>query len=195
MGKVVVSEFVTLDGVFQDPGGAEGFAQDGWSFRFDQGSAGCKFKLAELMAAGALLLDRVTYQGFPKPWPSMTDEVGFADKMNGIAKYVVSTTLNHSDWNNSTVIRGDVSEAVSALKQVVEGEILIAGSGQLVQTLMGAGLIDEYRLMVFPMVLGTGRHWFDGANEASVLRLVSTQKAGDCLILIYQPADSAPGES
>jgi len=188
MGKVVVSQFVTLDGVFQDPGGSGEFDRGGWAFQFDRGPEGDRFKLDEVMAAGALLLGRVTYQGFAKAWPSMKDEVGFADKMNGIPKYVVSTTLDRAEWNNSTVIRGNVLEEVDTLRQQVDGDILINGSGQLVQTLMEHDLIDEYRLMVFPIVLGSGKRLFAGANKASTLRLVDTRKAGDCLILIYHPA-------
>ena len=188
MGKVVVSQFVTLDGVFQDPGGAEKFDRGGWAFQFDRGPEGDKFKLDEVMAAGALLLGRVTYQGFAAAWPSIKDEIGFADKMNGMPKYVVSTTLERADWNNSTVIRGNVPEQVGKLKQQVDGDILINGSGQLVQSLMEHDLIDEYRLMVFPVVLGKGKHLFEGASKANTLRLVDTRKAGDCLILIYQPA-------
>lgn len=195
MGKVVVSEFVTLDGVFQDPGGSGEFDRGGWSFRFDRGPEGDRFKLDEVLAAGALLLGRVTYQGFAKAWPSMKDKEGFADKMNSMPKYVVSTTLDRADWNNSTVIRGNVPEAVGKLKQQVAGDILINGSGQLVQTLMEHHLIDEYRLMVFPIVLGSGKRLFTSASEANALRLVDTRKAGDALILTYQPAGSATRES
>src|SRR5205823_4139124 len=119
MGKVVVSQFVTLDGVFQDPGGSGEFDRGGWAFQFDRGPEGDQFKLNEVMAAGALLLGRVTYQGFAAAWPSMKDGVGFADKMNSMPKYVVSTTLDRADWNNSTVIRGNIPEQVGKLKQQV----------------------------------------------------------------------------
>ena len=187
MSKVVVSQFITLDGVFQDPGGAGEFDRGGWAFQFDRGPEGNQFKLDEVMAAGALLLGRVTYQGFAAAWPSRTDEVGFADKMNSMPKYVVSTTLDRGDWNNSTVIRGNVPEEVRRLKQQVDGDILINGSGQLVRTLMEHDLIDEYRLMVYPIVLGAGRRLFAEASKAAALRLVDTIKAGDCLILIYHP--------
>jgi dihydrofolate reductase len=188
VGKVVVSEFITLDGVFQDPGGAEGFDRGGWAFQFSRGPEGDKFKLDELMAAGAQLLGRRTYQGFAAAWPSMKDEIGFADKMNRMPKYVVSTTLDRADWNNSTIIRSRVPQEVNRLKQQVDGDILVAGSGKLVQTLVEHNLVDEYRLMVFPIVLGSGRRLFADAGKPSRLRLVSTLKAGDTLILTYQPA-------
>jgi len=160
MGRIVVTEFVSLDGVFEDPGGAEGYQHGGWTFTFDQGEDGAKFKLDELMAADAQLLGRVTYEGFAKAWPSMTDPVGFADKMNGMPKYVVSKTLTEPAWHNSTVIGLDDA---AALKDQFQGDILVAGSGQLVRGLTGLGLVDEYRLMVFPVILGTGRRLFDGA--------------------------------
>ena len=156
MGRIVVSEFVSLDGVMEDPGGAEGFSHGGWAFQFDRGPEGDKFKLDEVMEAEALLLGRVTYQGFAKAWPSRTDEVGFADKMNGMPKYVVSTTLDKAEWNNSTMITGDVVQEVSKLKEQLGGDILVAGSGRLVHTLMEHDLVDEYRLMVFPLVLEPG---------------------------------------
>src|SRR4051794_35779108 len=149
MGKVVVTEFISLDGVFEDPGGGEDFEHGGWTFKFDRGEDGDKFKFDELMAADAQMLGRVTYEGFAAAWPSMSDDVGFADKMNAMPKYVVSRTLKQADWNNSTVIRDDVPGEVARLKDEVDGDIVVAGSGQLVRTLMEHGLIDEYRLMVF----------------------------------------------
>ncbi len=187
MSKVVVSQFITLDGVFQDPGGAEGFERGGWTFQFDRGPDGDKFKLDEVMAAGALLLGRVTYQGFAQAWPSITDEVGFADKMNTMQKYVVTTTLDRGDWKNTTVIKGSVPDEVRKLKETVHGDILISGSGQLVQTLMEHDLIDEYRLMVYPIVLGGGKRLFSERMKVSRLHLVESIKSGECLILIYQP--------
>jgi dihydrofolate reductase len=160
MGKIVVTEFISLDGVFEDPGGAEGYAHGGWTFTFDQGEDGGTFKLDELMAADAQLLGRVTYEGFAKAWPSMTDPVGFADKMNGMPKYVVSSTLTGAAWTNSAVI--GLGE-VPALKDRYPGDILVAGSGQLVRGLTDLDLVDEYRLMVFPVILGDGKRLFDGA--------------------------------
>jgi dihydrofolate reductase len=193
MSKVVVSQFVTLDGIFQDPGGTGELDRGGWAFQFDRGPEGNQFKFDEVMAAGALLLGRVTYQGFAQAWPSIQDEEGFADKMNNMPKYVVSTTLDRGDWNNSTVIRRDVPDAVRRLKNEVAGDILINGSGQLVQTLMQHDLIDEYRLMVYPIVLGAGKRLFGDASQTTTLRLVESTPAGDSLILIYRPvrAESA----
>jgi dihydrofolate reductase len=183
MGKVVVSEFVTLDGVIEDPGGAEGFDRGGWAFRFDRGPEGDKFKLDEVMASDALLLGRVTYEGFAEAWPSRTGD--FADKFNGMPKHVVSTTLEEGRWNNSTVIKGDVAEKVSKLRQQPGGDILVNGSAQLVQTLMQHGLVDEYRLMVFPVVLG--KRLFSEGSDSTALRLAEAKPVGECLILTYQP--------
>src|SRR3954454_6978624 len=145
MRTIVVSEFVTLDGVMEDPGGAEG-GRGGWAFRFERGDEGDKFKLDELLAADALLLGRRTYEGFAAAWPSMADEQGFAEKMNSMPKYVVSSTLEGADWNTSTVLKGDVAEEVSKLKQEVDGVILVAGSAQLVQAMLEHDLVDQLRL-------------------------------------------------
>jgi dihydrofolate reductase len=162
MGKIVATEFISLDGVIEDPGGAEGYEHGGWSFRFDQGEEGRKFKLDELMAADAQLLGRVTYEGFAQAWPTMTDPVGFADKMNGMPKYVVSSTMQRPTWENSTILSS--TDGVAELKNSYEGDILIAGSATLVRALTDLGLVDEYRLMVFPLILGTGKRLFDGAK-------------------------------
>jgi dihydrofolate reductase len=193
MGKVVVSEFLSVDGVMEDPGGAEQFEHVGWVFQFDRGPEGDKFKLDEIFASDALLLGRVTYEGFAAAWPSRTDEVGFADKMNSMPKYVVATTLEEPlEWNNSTLIRGNVAQEVSKLRQQPGGDILINGSGELVHTLMGHDLIDEYRLMVFPVVLGSGKRLFrDGSHTPTALKLVDTKTVGSgVLILTYQPVVS-----
>ena len=195
MGKVVVSEFITLDGVVEDPGGAEDFDRGGWAFNFDRGPEGDTLKLDEVMASEALLLGRVTYEGFASAWPSRTDEVGFADKFNSMPKYVVSTTLEDPEWNNSTVIGGDVAEAVAALKREVDGDILVNGSVQLVRTLMEHDLVDEYRLMVFPTVLGAGKRLFGESGEAVALRLVDAKPAGETLILIYEPGANEAGDA
>ena len=162
MGRIVVTEFVSLDGVMEDPGGSEDFEHGGWTFRFDRGPEGDQFKLDELMEAEAQLLGRVTYEAFARAWPTMQDPVGFADKMNEMPKYVVSTTLRDEDarWDNSTVIRGDVVSEVRALKGRLQGDLLVAGSTTLVQTLLERRLVDELRLMVFPIVLGSGKRLF-----------------------------------
>ncbi len=189
MRKIVVSEFVSVDGVIEDPGGAEGFPRGGWALHFNRGPEGDKFKLDEVFAAGALLLGRKTYEGFAKAWPSRTDEVGFADKMNSMPKFVVSSTLKDAEWNNSTIIKGNVAEEVSKLKQQPGADILVAGSGQLVQALMEHDLVDEYRLMVFPVVLGSGKRLFGSTGKTRALRHVETQKVGSdgVLILTYEP--------
>ena len=187
LGKVVVSQFISLDGVVEDPGGSEGFERGGWAFNFDRGPEGDEFKSDELAASDALLLGRVTYEGFAEAWPSRSGE--FADKFNNMPKYVVSTTLKDPEWNNSTVIEGDdVAEAVAGLKRDVEGDILINGSVQLVQALIEYGLIDEYRLMVFPTILGAGKRLFGESSDAEALRLVEAKPAGETFILIYEPA-------
>lgn len=189
MRRVVVSEFVSLDGVMEDPGGAEEFEHGGWCFQFDRGAEGDKFKLDEVMDADALLLGRVTYQGFAKAWPSRTDEAGFADKMNSMPKFVVSTTLEAAEWNNSTLIKGDVAEEVSKLKEQPGGDLLVAGSCSLVHTLMQHDLIDEYRLMVFPVVLGSGKRLFGDGIDMTVLKLVDSQTVSSgVLILTYHRA-------
>jgi dihydrofolate reductase len=175
MGKIVVSEFISLDGVIEDPGGAEGYEHGGWSFSFDQGEEGRKFKLDELMASDAQLLGRVTYEGFAKAWPTMTDPVGFADKMNGMPKYVVSSTLQHPTWENSTILSS--TDGVAEVKSQYAGDILIAGSATLVRALTDLGLVDEYRLMVFPLVLGTGKRLFDGA-KLTRLKLADVTEIG-----------------
>ncbi len=189
MGRLIVSEFVTLDGVMEDPGGAEQFDRGGWAFRFERGPEGDKFKLDEVFEAAALLLGRVTYEGFAAAWPGRTDEAGFADKMNSMPKFVVSTTLDRADWNNSTIIRGDVVAEVKALKQREPGPILVAGSARLVHTLTQNDLVDEYRLMVFPVVLGKGRRLFPEVDTPAPLRLVESRSVGaGVLILRYEPA-------
>jgi dihydrofolate reductase len=177
---------VTVDGVIEDPGGSEGWDRGGWAFQFDRGPEGDKFKLDEVMDSDALLLGRVTYEGFAEAWPSREGE--FADKFNSMRKYVVSTTLKDPSWNNSTVIDGEVAEAVSQLKQEPGGDILVNGSAQLVDELTRHGLVDEYRLMVFPVVLGSGKRLFADPGDATTLRLVEARPAGACLILRYEPA-------
>jgi dihydrofolate reductase len=196
VGNLVVSQFITLDGVFQDPGGTGELDRGGWSFKGDRGPEGMEFKLQEIRAAGALLLGRVTYEGFAQAWPSMPrDETGYVDKMNSMPKFVVSATLEHADWNNSTILRGDVEDEVRAVKQQIDGDILINGSGQLVDALLEHDLIDEFRLMICPIVLGTGRRLFPDTGHEITLRLVDTIKSGDSLILTYQPARSSAEDS
>ena len=186
MGKLVVSQFMTVDGVVEDPGGSEDMDRGGWAFEFDRGEDGDRFKLDEVMAADALLLGRITYEGFAAAWPSREGE--FADKFNNMPKYVVSTTLSDPEWNNSTVISDDVPGEIAKLKEHHEGDVLVNGSVRLVQTLAENGLVDEYRLMVFPTVLGAGKRLFGDLPAAAPLELTETTPAGQTLILVYRPA-------
>jgi dihydrofolate reductase len=189
MGRIVVSEFISLDGVIEDPGGAEGFRHGGWTFAFNTGDEGNKFKLDETLGADALLLGRVTYDGFAAAWPTMEGTGEFGEKMNGMPKYVVSSTLRDPEWNNSTVLGGDVGDAVAKLKQDVDGTILVAGSAQLAQALVERDLVDEIRLMVFPVVLGTGKRLFGETSDKKPLRLAESRTVGTdgVTILTYEP--------
>jgi dihydrofolate reductase len=187
VGRIVVTEFVSLDGVMEDPGGAENFRHGGWSFEISRGDEGNKFKLDETLSSEALLLGRVTYEGFAAAWPSREGE--FADKFNTMPKYVVSSSLEEPEWNNSTVLKGDVADEVAKLKQEQDGDIVVHGSARLVQTLLERELVDELRLMVFPVVLGSGKRLFDGLSDKKLLRLVDSKVVGDGVaILIYEPA-------
>ncbi len=177
-GKVVVTEFITLDGVIQDPGGSGEYDRGGWSFEYNRGDDGDKFKLDELMAADAQLLGRVTYEGFAAAWPSMEDEHGFADKMNSMPKYVVSTTITEPEWQNTTVISDNVAEEVAKLKDQYEGDVLIAGSGKLIATLLEDDLVDEWRLMVFPEILGEGKRLFPEGIDRRKLKLTDDRPLG-----------------
>jgi dihydrofolate reductase len=191
VGKIVVTEFVSLDGVMEAPGGGEDFKHAGWTFEIERGDEGGKFKLDETLSSEALLLGRVTYEGFAAAWPSRTDEAGFADKFNSMPKYVVSSTLENPEWNNSTVLRGDVVEEVAKLKEQLNGDIVVHGSAQLVQTLVENDLVDELRLMVFPVVLGTGKRLFGETSDKKPLELAESKTVGDGVaILIYRPATS-----
>jgi dihydrofolate reductase len=165
MGRIVVTEFVSLDGVMEDPGGAEDYKHGGWTFEIDRGTDGEGFKLDEALRSEALLLGRVTYEGFAAAWPSREGE--FADKFNSMPKYVVSSTLEEAKWNNSTVLKGDLVEEVSKLREGAEGDIVVHGSAQLVQALLEHDLVDEVRLMVFPVVLGTGKRLFGATSDKS----------------------------
>jgi dihydrofolate reductase len=187
MGRIVVTEFVSLDGVMEDPGGAEDFKYGGWSFEFDRGDEGNRFKLDETLDTEALLLGRVTYEGFAAAWPSRDGE--FADKFNSMPKYVVSSTLDAPEWNNSNVIDGDVVEEVTKLRRDADGDLVVHGSAQLVQTLLDHGLVDELRLMVFPVVLGSGKRLFGETSDKKNLKLADAKTVGEGVsILVYQPA-------
>jgi dihydrofolate reductase len=189
MGKLVVTEFVSVDGVFEDPGGGEDYEHGGWTFEYDRGDGGNKFKLDEVMESEVQLLGRVTYEGFAAAWPSREGE--FAEKLNNDPKYVVSTTLKDPEWQNTTVISGDVAEEIAKLKGKTNGVILVAGSGTLVGTLLGADLVDELRLMVFPTVLGRGKRLFPDGIDRLKLKLAETKTVGPdgVQIQIYQRAE------
>ncbi len=186
MARIVVSEFLTVDGVMEDPGGAEHFDRGGWAFKFERGPEGDKFKTDELTAADALLLGRVTYEGFAEAWPSRTGD--FADKMNGMRKYVVSKSMKEPGWNNTRLIKDNVIAELSRLKAGSGGDILVAGSGQLVHTLTDNNLVDEYRLMVFPIILGRGKRLFQDGKAMASLKLVESKPVGDGVqVLVYRP--------
>jgi dihydrofolate reductase len=188
MGRIVVTEFVSLDGVMEDPGGSENFKHGGWSFEIGRGDEGDKFKLDEAFASEALLLGRRTYEGFAAAWPSREGE--FADMFNTMPKYVVSSTLAAPEWQNSTVLKGDLGTEVTKLKQEYDGDIVVHGSAQLVQTLLEQDLVDELRLMVYPIVLGSGKRIFGELKDKKPLRLVDSKIVGDGVaILTYEPAN------
>jgi len=189
VGRIVVTEFVSLDGVMEAPGGGEDFKHAGWTFEIERGDEGDKFKLDETLSSEALLLGRKTYEGFAAAWPSRTDEVGFADKFNSMPKYVVSSTLENPEWNNTTVLKGDPVEEVSKLRQRPGGDIVVHGSAQLVQTLLEHDLVDELRLMIYPVVIGTGKRLFGETSDKKHLRLTDSKTVGDGITTcIYEPA-------
>jgi dihydrofolate reductase len=189
MGKLVVTEFVSIDGVFEDPGGAEDYEHGGWTFEYDRGDEGNRFKVDELLEAEAQLLGRVTYEGFAEAWPSREGE--FADKLNRDPKYVVSTTLTDPTWQNTTVISSNVVEEIAKLKERTQGAILVAGSGTLVATLLAAALVDELRLMVFPTVLGRGKRLFPDGIDRLKLKLAEAKPVGadGVQVQVYQRAE------
>jgi dihydrofolate reductase len=187
MGRIVVTEFISLDGVIEDPGGSEDYKYGGWSFEISRGDEGDKFKLDEALDSAALLLGRVTYEGFASAWPSRDGE--FADKFNNMPKYVVSSTLKDPEWTNTTVLGDDLAAEVSRLKEEIDGDIVVHGSAQLAQALVEQGLVDELRLMVFPVVLGSGKRLFGETSDKKPLRLSDSRTVGDGVaILIYEPA-------
>ena len=187
MGRIVVTEFVSLDGVVEGPGGGEDFKYGGWSLEINRGDEGDKFKLDETLAAEALLLGRVTYEGFAKAWPSREGE--FADKFNSMPKYVVSSTLTDPEWKNTTVLGSELAAEVKKVRDEHEGDVVVHGSPRLVQALLEHDLVDELRLMVFPVVLGAGKRLFGGTSDKKSLRVVDSKIVGDGVaILVYQPA-------
>ncbi len=196
MGKLIVTEFISLDGVIEDPGGVEGSPHGGWSFRFPT-PEGQQFKFEELLAGDVQLMGRVTYEGFAAAWPAMEETAGeFGKRMNSMPKVVVSTTLTEATWNNTTIISGDVAGEVAKLKGRYAGDVLVPASATLVDTLREHGLVDEYRLMVHPVVLGSGKRLFKDGAAGTILELVDYRKAGpDVLLLTYRPAKKQPDEA
>jgi dihydrofolate reductase len=184
MAKIIISDFVSLDGVVQDPTGEEGFGRGGWFGRIAERPEAGKVTLAEALGAEALLLGRRTYEIFTALWPPRSSEL--ADRMNSLPKYVVSSTLEDPDWNNSTVLNGEVVNEVSKLKRELDGEIVIYASFKLVRTLMEHDLIDELRLMIIPVVLGAGERLFGETSDKKVMRLVDSQTLGDAAYLVYE---------
>lgn len=190
MGRIVVTEFVSLDGVMEDPGGSEHSKHGAWTFKFNRGDEGNKFKMDETNSAEAQLLGRVTYEGFAAAWPQRSGDP-FSKKFNAMPKYVISQTLTKADWNNSTILTGNVVEEASKLKQRLKGDILVSGSARLVQTLIANDLVDQLNLMVFPVVLGSGKRLFGDTSEMKMktLRLAESKSVGDgVLILVYRLA-------
>jgi dihydrofolate reductase len=177
MGRIVVTEFISLDGVIEAPGGGEDYQYAGWTFEIDRGDEGNQFKLEETMSSAALLLGRRTYEGFASAWPERDGE--FADKFNTMPKYVVSSTLRDPQWTNSTVLSGGLVDEITKLRKEQDGDIVVHGSAQLVQALIENDLVDELRLMVFPFVLGTGKRLFGETADKKRLRLSSSQVVGD----------------
>lgn len=190
MGRIVVTEFVSLDGVMEDPGGAEDFKYGGWSFEFSRGDEGDKFKYDEVLDSEALLLGRVTYDGFADAWPERDGE--FADRFNNMPKYVVGSKADASRWTNVTVLDGDPVEAVRRVRDEHSGNIYVHGSCQLAHTLFEHDLVDQLNLMVFPVVLGTGKRIFGETSDKKKLQLVDSKVVGDGVaILVYEAAGSA----
>ena len=187
MGRIVVTEYISVDGVVEAPSGTESFARVGWTDAFTRGPEGDKFKLDETMASDALLLGRVTYDGFAPVWPHYQGE--FADKFNTMPKYVVSSTLQNPEWNNTTVLRSDIVAEVTKLKQQYERDIVVHGSPQLAQTLIEHNLVDALHLQVYPVIVGAGKRLFTETSDTKRLRLTEARTVGDgILILIYEKA-------
>jgi dihydrofolate reductase len=187
MGRIVVTEYISVDGVVEAPSGAEPFERVGWTDDFSRGPEGYKFKFEETMSSDALLFGRGTYDGFAPVWPHVKGE--FADKFNSMPKYVISATLENPEWNNTRVLRGDIAEEVKKLTQQYERDIVVHGSPQLTQALIERDLVGELRLMVYPVIVGAGKRLFTTTTAKKNLRLVETKTFNDGIhVLIYQPA-------
>jgi dihydrofolate reductase len=188
MGRIVVTEYISVDGVVEAPSGTEAFERVGWTDDFSRGPEGDAFKFEETMSSDALLFGRGTYDGFAPVWPHVPGE--FADRFNSLPKYVVSSTLENPEWNNTTVLRGDVPEEVAELKDRYERDVVVHGSPELVRTLIEHDLVDELRLLVFPVIVGAGKRLFGETAEKQNLRLVEARTFGDGIhLLIYRPSN------
>ena len=185
MGRIIVTEFVSIDGVMEAPGGEEGYKYTNWTFEFpDEGQY--EYKLEELRETEALLLGRTTYEGFAAAWPGRTDESGFADKFNSMPKYVISSTLKDPEWTNTTVLEGEFTESVPRLRQEVEGNIAVHGSNQLVHGLLDHDLVDELRLMIFPVILGIGKNVFPSLDDRLTWELADHRQYGSIVVHAYR---------
>jgi dihydrofolate reductase len=191
MGRIVVTEYISIDGVVEAPSGTEDFERVGWTDDFSRGPEGDAFKVEETMASDALLLGRGTYDGFAPVWPHVEGE--FGDKFNTMPKYVVSSTLENPQWNNTTVLRGDVVDEVRKLKRQYQRDIVVHGSPQLARTLIEHDLVDALHLMVYPVIVGAGKRLFTETTAKKNLRLVETKAFNDGItVLIYQPRNAHP---
>jgi dihydrofolate reductase len=182
MGRIVVTEFVSLDGVMEDPGGSENFKHGGWTFEISTGDDGMQFKVDETMNSDAMLLGRKTYEGFAEAWPEREGE--FAERFNAMPKYVVSSTLRDPSWTNTTVLDGDLPSAVARVREQHGGDVVVHGSARLVQGLLEADLVDELRLMVFPVVLGSGKRLFGETSDKKPLKLTDSKIVGDGVAIL-----------
>jgi dihydrofolate reductase len=182
MGKIIVTEYMSIDGVIEAPGGVEDYEHVGWVFEFERGAEGQKFKEDETYGSAAMLLGRITYETFARSWPSIEGE--FADRFNAMPKYVISKTLADPEWNNTTVLSGDVIGEAKALKQKVDGDIVVHGSAQLARALLAAGLVDELRLMVYPLILGSGKRLFDSNGQKTLMPLREAKTVGDGVVIL-----------
>lgn len=180
MGTIIVTEYISLDGVIEGPGGGESFKHAGWTFQYKRGPEADQFKLAEALDAEALLLGRVTYEGFAAAWPTMKN--AFADKLNIMPKYVVSSSLRDANWNNSTILRN--VDAIRTVAAGIKGSLLVYGSPRLTQSLMEHDLVDELRLMLYPLVLGEGRRLFGAMSDKRRFRLRDSKVFGDGIVLV-----------
>ncbi|WP_159593454.1 dihydrofolate reductase family protein [Chelativorans xinjiangense] len=188
--RLIVTEYISLDGVVEDPVGMENSGLGNWTGPFNRGPEGDKFKHEELFASEALLLGRATYDAFAAVWPSVEDDTGFAERINSMPKFVVSNTLQRAEWNNTTIQSGDAVEQVRELKEQPGGDILVYGSASVVHALMPVGLVDEYRLMVYPTVLGRGKRLFP-EGVSSMLRLAACQQLGSGIVLLRYETDAS----